>query len=124
MCRIRAGSVVGPLHHPLRIAEEWSVVDNISGGRVGISFASGWHATDFALRPENYADRRQYTLDYIDQVRKLWRGEAIQTVDGVGKPQRAGHLPAAGTAGAAGVADQRRGSGDLPQCRARRVSGC
>src|SRR5215212_2173828 len=43
---IRAGSVVAPLHHPLRIAEEWSVVDNISGGRVGLSFASGWHAVD------------------------------------------------------------------------------
>ena len=39
---IRAGSVVLPLHHPARIAEEWSVVDNLSGGRVGVAFASGW----------------------------------------------------------------------------------
>jgi natural product biosynthesis luciferase-like monooxygenase protein len=84
--RIRAGSVVAPLHHPLRIAEEWSVVDNLSGGRVGLSFASGWHATDFALRPENYADRRRLTVDYIDQVRRLWRGESLSTVDGVGQP--------------------------------------
>ena len=30
--QVRAGSVVSPLHHPLRIAEEWSVVDNLSGG--------------------------------------------------------------------------------------------
>jgi natural product biosynthesis luciferase-like monooxygenase protein len=56
---IRAGSVVAPLHHPARIAEEWAVVDNLSGGRVGISFAPGWHLVDFALRPENYAGRRQ-----------------------------------------------------------------
>jgi natural product biosynthesis luciferase-like monooxygenase protein len=83
--QIRAGSVVAPLHHPLRIAEEWSVVDNLSGGRVGLSFASGWHATDFALRPENYADRRQRTVEYIDQVRRLWRGESVECVDGVGK---------------------------------------
>ena len=48
---IRAGSVVLPLHNPLRVAEEWSVVDNLSGGRVGVSFASGWHADDFALAP-------------------------------------------------------------------------
>ncbi len=33
-----------PLHDPVRIAEEWSVVDNLSGGRAGVSFASGWHA--------------------------------------------------------------------------------
>lgn len=82
---IRAGSVVAPLHHPLRIAEEWSVVDNLSGGRVGISFASGWHATDFALRPENYPDRRDRTVEYLEQVRALWRGEALAAVDGVGK---------------------------------------
>ncbi len=84
--QIRAGSVVAPLHHPLRIAEEWSVVDNLSNGRVGISFASGWHAQDFALRPEAYEDRRQHTVDYLAQVRKLWRGDTIDVTDGTGRP--------------------------------------
>ena len=32
--QLRAGSVVASLHHPMRIAEEWSMVDNLSGGRV------------------------------------------------------------------------------------------
>ena len=91
--KIRAGSVVAPLHHPLRIAEEWSVVDNISGGRVGLSFASGWHAVDFALRPENYADRRNVLVEYTDQVRRLWRGEKMDVVDGTGKPQQVGIYP-------------------------------
>lgn len=90
---IRAGSVVAPLHHPLRIAEEWSVVDNLSGGRVGLSFASGWHAVDFTLRPENYADRRQILIDYTEQVRRLWRGEKMDVVDGTGKPQEVGIFP-------------------------------
>ena len=35
--QIRAGSVVLPLHHPARVAEEWALVDNLSQGRVGIS---------------------------------------------------------------------------------------
>jgi len=91
--QIRAGSVVGPLHHPLRIAEEWAVVDNLSGGRAGISFASGWHATDFALRPEAYADRKDHTLRAVDQVRRLWRGEQIDAVDGNGRPCRLGIHP-------------------------------
>ncbi len=43
--QIRAGSVVLPLHHPVRVAEEWAVVDNLSNGRVGISFASGLSST-------------------------------------------------------------------------------
>ncbi|MCS7476757.1 LLM class flavin-dependent oxidoreductase [Umezawaea endophytica] len=81
---IRAGSVVSPLHHPLRIAEEWSVVDNLSGGRVGISLASGWHASDFVLRPENYDDRRQVVLDHVDQIRRLWRGDSMSALDGAG----------------------------------------
>src|SRR6476660_2967661 len=34
---VRAGSVVLPLHHPLRVVEDWAVVDNLSRGRVGIS---------------------------------------------------------------------------------------
>jgi natural product biosynthesis luciferase-like monooxygenase protein len=82
---IRAGSVVAPLHHPVRIAEEWSVVDNLSGGRVGISFASGWHAVDFALRPETYADRKAATVEAVEQVRRLWRGEALPLVDAQGR---------------------------------------
>ncbi|HEY0096759.1 MAG TPA: LLM class flavin-dependent oxidoreductase, partial [Archangium sp.] len=30
---IRAGSVVMPLHDPLQVAEEWAMIDNLSGGR-------------------------------------------------------------------------------------------
>ena len=48
---IRAGSVVLPLHSPIRVAEEWAVVDNLSHGRVAISFAAGWQPNDFVLNP-------------------------------------------------------------------------
>lgn len=82
---IRAGSVVAPLHHPARIAEEWSVVDNLSGGRVGISFASGWHPTDFALSGTPYADRKRVMMESLRQVRGLWRGEEMDVVDGTGR---------------------------------------
>jgi natural product biosynthesis luciferase-like monooxygenase protein len=81
---IRAGSVVAPLHHPVRIAEEWSVVDNLSGGRVSISFASGWHAADFVLQPGNYAHRREILADTVETVRALWRGEEARFADGTG----------------------------------------
>src|SRR6266516_270427 len=45
--QIRGGSVVLPLQNPIRVAEEWSVVDNLSKGRVAVSFASGWQINDF-----------------------------------------------------------------------------
>ncbi|MBW4619917.1 MAG: LLM class flavin-dependent oxidoreductase [Cyanosarcina radialis HA8281-LM2] len=82
--QIRAGSVVLPLQNPIRVAEEWSVVDNLSGGRVGVSFASGWHADDFVLAPENYQDRFQIMFRDIENVRQLWRGEAIALSNGSG----------------------------------------
>ncbi len=81
---IRAGSVVAPLHHPVRIAEEWSVVDNLSGGRAGVSFASGWHKVDFAIRPEHYADRKKVMTDTIETVRRLWRGDEVKLPDSDG----------------------------------------
>jgi amino acid adenylation domain-containing protein/natural product biosynthesis luciferase-like monooxygenase protein len=83
--QLRAGSVVLPLHDPLRVAEEWAVVDNLSGGRVGIAFASGWLADDFVLAPERYDDRAVITAAMIADVRRLWRGESISRRNGAGK---------------------------------------
>lgn len=83
--RLQAGSVVLPLHSPLRVAEEWSVVDNLSGGRVGIAFASGWHPNDFALAPANYEKRQEIMFRDIDTVQRLWRGEKVQVTGGDGK---------------------------------------
>ncbi len=82
---LRSGSVVSPLHDPVRIAEEWSVVDNLSGGRAGISFASGWNPNDFALAPANFADRQRLLFEQIETVRKLWRGESIRRPNGLGR---------------------------------------
>ena len=90
---IRGGSVVLPLHNPLRIAEEWAVVDNLSGGRVGVAFASGWHADDFVFVPENYSNRKDVTLKGIATVRRLWNGEMIQARSGSGKLIEVGALP-------------------------------
>ena len=83
--RLRAGSVVLPLHHPLRVAEEWSVVDNLSGGRVDLSFASGWHPADFAFAPERYATRHDDLFTGIEQVKALWRGESMPARGGDGR---------------------------------------
>lgn len=90
---IRAGSVVLPLHHPVRVAEEWSVVDNLSGGRVGISIASGWHPDDFVLRPESWEARRNVMYRELAVVRRLWAGEAVTMPGGGGHPAQVRLLP-------------------------------
>ncbi len=74
---LRAGSVVSPLHSPIRIAEEWAVVDNLSNGRVGISFAAGWNANDFILSSSRFEDRRERLASDMTMVSQLWRGEEV-----------------------------------------------
>jgi natural product biosynthesis luciferase-like monooxygenase protein len=83
--QLRAGSVVVPLHHPIRIAEEWALVDNLSQGRVGIAAASGWHPEDFVLAPDAYRDNREITFRHIDTIQQLWRGDAVESIGGTGK---------------------------------------
>ncbi|TCO59354.1 MupA/Atu3671 family FMN-dependent luciferase-like monooxygenase [Actinocrispum wychmicini] len=83
---IRSGSVVGPLPDPIRIAEEWAVVDNLSDGRVALSFAPGWPSTDFVLAPEDYSQRREVLMRTIDTVRRLWCQEAFELADATAEP--------------------------------------
>jgi natural product biosynthesis luciferase-like monooxygenase protein len=88
--QIRAGSVALPLHHPVRVAEEWSVVDNLSNGRVAISFASGWHPDDFIFAPADYEDRKEVMFRHIELIQRLWGGETFMMpgVDGREVPVR------------------------------------
>ncbi|HEY0700141.1 MAG TPA: MupA/Atu3671 family FMN-dependent luciferase-like monooxygenase, partial [Micromonospora sp.] len=84
--RVHAGCVVLPLHDPIRVAEEWSVVDNLSGGRVGIGCASGWHARDFALAPQAYGRHREAMYEAVEQIRTLWQGGTVTRTAGNGEP--------------------------------------
>jgi natural product biosynthesis luciferase-like monooxygenase protein len=81
--QIRAGSLVLPLHNPVRVAEDWALVDNLSHGRVGISFATGWHEHDYVIAPANFEDRRELMFQNISLVRRLWAGEDVE-IAGVG----------------------------------------
>lgn len=91
---IRAGSVVLPLQNPLRVAEEWAMIDNLSNGRVAIAAASGWHANDFVLSPDTYQNRHADMFDKIATVQKLWRGEKVSLANGVGVQTEVNILPA------------------------------
>ncbi|GHH88748.1 hypothetical protein GCM10018793_69620 [Streptomyces sulfonofaciens] len=83
--RLNAGSVVLPLHDPIRVAEEWAVVDNLSHGRVGLGLASGWHSRDFVLAPQNYSAQRDVMYAHLDTFRKLWSGRPHTARSGSGE---------------------------------------
>ncbi|NBB96599.1 MAG: LLM class flavin-dependent oxidoreductase, partial [Alphaproteobacteria bacterium] len=82
---VRAGSCVAPLHSPIRIAEEWAMIDNLTNGRTGIGIASGWHPVDFVIKPENRPPHNKPAMfDTLDTLRKLWRGESVEFDKGDG----------------------------------------
>lgn len=91
--QLRAGSSVIPLHHPVRLAEEWAVVDNISNGRVGLAAASGWHPQDFIFAPDNFSENRQVMLDSLEKIQSLWQGGSLSCQGGDGKNVEANLYP-------------------------------
>jgi natural product biosynthesis luciferase-like monooxygenase protein len=82
--RLRAGSVVLPLNDPLRVAEEWAMVDNLSGGRVDLALATGWDADSFVLAPDNYPRRHEVLFEYAQQLTHLWSGGSLTRRNGGG----------------------------------------
>src|SRR5690606_4530626 len=84
--RLRAGSIVLPLHHPALVAETWAMIDNLSGGRVDLAFASGWNPNDFIVSPDTFADLKRVWKDRIPVVQELWRQRKVTFLNGVGEP--------------------------------------
>jgi len=91
--RLRAGSVVLPLQNTLRVAEEWSVVDNLSNGRVDLAFATGWNINDFVLAPANYSKRQQVLFAELERLKDLWHGKTITVTNGGGEPRETRTYP-------------------------------
>ncbi|HDY86438.1 MAG TPA: LLM class flavin-dependent oxidoreductase, partial [Methylophaga sp.] len=86
--QLRAGSVVLPLHDPIRVAEEWSMIDNLSNGRVGLALASGWHPNDFVFQGSDYENRHQVLREKQTQLQDLWRGKPITRLNGLAKEHK------------------------------------
>ena len=103
--QLRGGSVVLPLHHPVRVAEEWSVADNLSQGRVAISIATGWHPNDFVFAPEAFEDRRGICARNLEIIQKLWRGETVEMSAPNGDKLPGAASPAAAPARTADLGD-------------------
>lgn len=83
---IRAGSVVLPLHHPARIAEQWALVDQLSQGRAGLALTSGWNANDFILSgSDNYQQRQTDMPGLIQQLQAFWQQEQVQLTNPLGE---------------------------------------
>ena len=91
-----------PFHHPIRIAEDCAVVDNISDGRFMFGAAVGYRLEEFETFGVNRKHRGGITEEAFEIIRKCWTEEefdysgrhySFQGVRCTPKPARPGGIP-------------------------------
>jgi probable F420-dependent oxidoreductase len=77
--RVRLGTAVllAPLHHPLRLAEDLAVIDQLSAGRLDVGLAPGYKPDEFAVLAVPRNERGSRTDETIEILRLAWRGAAF-----------------------------------------------
>ena len=69
--RLRIGPMgyIVPLYHPLRLAEEIAIVDQMLGGRMELGLVPGINADYFRPFGLDYGQRKSPTLEFVDYMR-------------------------------------------------------
>jgi alkanesulfonate monooxygenase SsuD/methylene tetrahydromethanopterin reductase-like flavin-dependent oxidoreductase (luciferase family) len=66
---------VTPLHHPIRVAEQWATLDLLSGGRVDFAAGRGYDAREYAPFKVSFADNQSIFEEGMEVLQKLWSAE-------------------------------------------------
>jgi alkanesulfonate monooxygenase SsuD/methylene tetrahydromethanopterin reductase-like flavin-dependent oxidoreductase (luciferase family) len=77
--RLATAITILPLEHPLRLAEDISVVDTLSGGRVELGVGSGYGPVEYAAFGADFDDKRQLTTDRLAIVRQALANQEVGT---------------------------------------------
>ncbi|MGW1339875.1 LLM class flavin-dependent oxidoreductase [Kribbella sp. NPDC002412] len=85
--RIRVGTniLVLPLHHPLRLAEDAAVVDQVSNGRMMLGVGQGYSEREFAAFGVDRRRRGKLLEEGVRVIRDAWAGAVT--------PKPLGELP-------------------------------
>ena len=73
--RLGTGIVILPFAHPLRVAEEAAMVDNLSNGRLDLGVGRGYQPREFALFREPMEESRDRFDEALTIIEKALTGE-------------------------------------------------
>ena len=73
--RLAPAVTVLPLHHPIRVAEQWATLDLLSNGRVDFATGRGYDQREYAPFHVSFADNQSIFDEGIEVVRKLWQAD-------------------------------------------------
>src|SRR5271169_3254492 len=73
--RLAPAVTVLPLHHPIRVAEQWATLDLLSGGRVDFAAGRGYDKREYLPFHVSFEDNQGIFEEGLELVRKLWEAE-------------------------------------------------
>jgi len=77
--RLAPAVTVLPLHHPIRVAEQWATLDLLSNGRVDWAAGRGYDRREYEPFKVDFSDNQAIFEEGMELVRRLWSagGERI-----------------------------------------------
>jgi alkanesulfonate monooxygenase SsuD/methylene tetrahydromethanopterin reductase-like flavin-dependent oxidoreductase (luciferase family) len=79
--RLSTAITILPLENPVRLAEDLSVVDLLSGGRVEIGVGSGAGAAEYAAFGRDVSRKRELTTEGLEALRNALAGRQVGDTD-------------------------------------------
>ena len=73
--RLAPAVTVLPLHHPIRVAEQWATLDLISGGRVDFAAGRGYDRREYLPFKVSFTDNQEIFEEGMEVVRRLWSSD-------------------------------------------------
>src|SRR5436309_3610036 len=73
--RLAPAVTVLPLHHPIRVAEQWATLDLLSGGRVDFAAGRGYDKREYLPFHVSFEDNQGIFEEGLELVRELWQAE-------------------------------------------------
>ncbi|MGB6746617.1 MAG: LLM class flavin-dependent oxidoreductase, partial [Xanthobacteraceae bacterium] len=70
--RLAPAVTVLPLHHPIRVAEQWATLDLLSGGRVDFACGRGYDRREYEPFHVSFDDNQGIFEEGLEVVRRLW----------------------------------------------------
>jgi natural product biosynthesis luciferase-like monooxygenase protein len=72
--QLGAAVSIVPMHNPLRIAEEFAMVDQLSNGRVQFGAGRGMHSTEYAVFGYDWNNAQKRLPEALDIIVRAWTG--------------------------------------------------
>jgi alkanesulfonate monooxygenase SsuD/methylene tetrahydromethanopterin reductase-like flavin-dependent oxidoreductase (luciferase family) len=73
--RLAPAVTVLPLHHPIRVAEQWATLDLLSGGRVDFAAGRGYDRREYLPLNVSFENNQEIFEEGVEIVQRLWSAD-------------------------------------------------